>query len=124
MSGPGGANRRQHPRWPARVPLYVALEGELFQKSVAVEARDVSAGGLAFETRTPLPQEARTTIMLGKLEGLPATAHIEARIVHSQPHPDGDGFTIGVQFTRFVDVTPEDLLARMIEPGAQPLAPG
>jgi len=123
MSDPQDRNRRQHPRWPVRLPLYVALSGELYHKTVEVESRDLSAGGLAFETRTALPTAARTTIMLGKLEGLPSTAHIEARIVHCRPHEGGEVFTVGVQFTRFVDVTAEELMARAREAGASPLIP-
>ena len=106
-----GAERRQHPRKPARFPLYVALAGELYHKTVSVEARDLSNGGLAFETKTGLPDGARATVMLGKLDGMPATAHIEARIVHCRPEPDGESFTVGVKFEEFVDVTTEQLLA-------------
>ena len=101
---------RQHPRRPGRFPLYVALQGELYHKMVTVEARDISAGGLAFETRTSLPKDAKTTVMLGKLEGLPGTAHIEARVVHSEPLPGSDSFAVGVRFVRFVDITAEELM--------------
>ena len=106
-------DRRRHPRLAARYPLYVALEGELYQKMVTVEALDISKGGLAFETKTPLPKDAKTTVMLGKLEGLPGSAHIEARVVHSKPIPGSDSFQVGVEFVRFVDITPEELLARV-----------
>jgi hypothetical protein len=96
--------------------MYVALQGELFHKTVGVEAKDISNGGLAFESKTALPQEARATVMLGKLPGLPATAHIEARIVHCEPQGDGETFTIGVKFVRLVDVTAEELVARVSAP--------
>ena len=108
--------RRQHARRPGRFPLYVALQGELYHKMVTVEATDISKGGLAFETKTSLPKDAKTTVMLGKLEGLPGTAHIEARVVHSQPLPGSESFSIGVRFVRFVDITPEELLARVATP--------
>jgi hypothetical protein len=121
MSVPSGAERREHPRHPTRLPLYVALAGELYHKTVGVEAKDISSGGLAFETKTGLPLEARATIMLGKLDGLPSTAHIEARIVHCEPHPDGETFTIGVKFVRLVDVTAAELVAR-VSPGPAPSA--
>jgi PilZ domain len=117
----GGANeRREHPRWPARFPLYVAMAGELFHKTVAVEARDLSSGGLAFETKTAIAKDSRATVMLGKLQGLPATAHIEARIVHCEPSKDGETFTVGVMFVRFVDVTAEDLMKRVSPPEPAP----
>ena len=118
MSGTAKDERRQHPRLPRRFPLYVALQGELYNKMVTVEARDISAGGLAFETQTPLPQDARATVMLGKLEGLPGTAHIEAQVVHSEPLPGSDSFAVGVRFVRFVDITPEELIARVKDPPA------
>jgi hypothetical protein len=118
VSEPSGEERREHTRHPTRLPLYVALSGELYQKTVAVEAKDVSNGGLAFETKTALPLEAQATLMLGKLDGLPSTAHIEARIVHCQPHADGESFTIGVKFVRLVDVTLEELVARVSIPTA------
>lgn len=106
-----GAERRQHPRKPARFPLYVALAGELYHKTVSVEVLDLSNGGLAFETKTALPNGARSTVMLGRLGGMPSTAHIEARIVHCQPLPDGESFMVGVKFEEFVDITAEQLLA-------------
>jgi hypothetical protein len=110
MSG-AGAERRQHPRRPARFPLYVALAGELYHKMVLVEARDISNGGLAFETKTALPDGARSTVMLGRLDGMPATAHIQASIAHCRPQPDGESFMVGVKFEEFVDITTEQLLA-------------
>jgi c-di-GMP-binding flagellar brake protein YcgR len=114
MSGTG-AERRQHPRKPARFPLYVALGGELYHKTVSVQARDLSNGGLAFETSTALPDGARATVMLGRLDGLPRTAHIEARIVHCQPLPDGESFKVGVKFEDLVDITAEQLLAHVTQ---------
>jgi len=105
------ADRRAHPRRAARFPLYVALAGELYHKMVSVDARDVSNGGLAFETKTGLPPGARATIMLGKLEGMASTAHIEAKVVHCRPLGDGETFTIGVEFVEFVEITSDQLLA-------------
>jgi hypothetical protein len=110
MSG-SGSERRQHARRPARFPLYVALAGELYHKMVSVEAKDISNGGLAFETKTGLPEGSRSTVMLGKLDGMPATAHIEARIVHCRPLGDGETFTVGVKFEQFVDISTDQLLA-------------
>lgn len=115
MSGASEDERRQHPRRPGRFPLFVALEGELYHKMVTVEARDISAGGLAFQTQTLLPNDAKTTVMLGSLEGLPASAHIEARVVHSNPLPGSEYFSVGVRFVRFVDITAEELIARVTE---------
>jgi hypothetical protein len=49
--------------------------------------------------------------MLGKLDGMPSTAHIEARIVHCRPLGDGETFTVGVKFEQFVDISTDQLLA-------------
>lgn len=116
MSAPPD-ERRKHPRSPTRFPLYVAIQGELYHKMVTVEARDISAGGLAFEAKSPLPRDAKTTVMLGKLEGLPGTAHIEAQVMHCAPVPGSDSFSVGVRFERFVDITAEELLALVTRTG-------
>ena len=118
MTGASKDERRQHPRRARRFPLYIALHGELYSKMVTVEARDISAGGLAFETGTPIPNGASANVMLGKLDGLPGSAHIEARVVHSQPVPGSESFAVGVRFVRFVDITPEELIARVTTPEA------
>ena len=52
MSVSGGRpERRKHERLVVRVPLYVVVAGEIFQKMVEMESNNVSRGGLAFETR-------------------------------------------------------------------------
>ena len=40
------AERRKHERVPARVPLYVVMGGEIFQKMVELETQNISTGGL------------------------------------------------------------------------------
>ena len=68
MSGPPD-ERRKHPRSPTRFPLYVAIQGELYHKMVTVEATDISAGGLAFETKTPLPKRRQDHGDAGQARG-------------------------------------------------------
>jgi hypothetical protein len=96
-----------------RVPLYVVVEGEIFQKMVEMESNNVSVGGLSFETRREIPLDAEALVMVSRLGDLPPSAQIKARIVHCRPNPATDAFLVGLKFTEFVGVTPEQLLARI-----------
>ena len=105
--------RRKHARIAVRLPLYVALADEVYQKMVSVETRNLSEGGLLFETRTPLPLESESRMMVSRLGGLPDSAHIEARVAHCRHDPASGLYTVGLRFTRFVDVTPAEVIARI-----------
>ena len=111
MSSP--EERRQHVRVPVRVPLYIELPNGIFQKHVAIEARDISVGGLAFTTRRRIPEGSEARLMVARLGDLPDMAQIEARILHVRLAPDGEQYTVGVAFTRLLGVTAEDLIARL-----------
>jgi c-di-GMP-binding flagellar brake protein YcgR len=106
-------DRRQHGRVAVRVPLYVELPGGIFQKHVAIEARDISLGGLSFNTRRRVPEGSEARLMVARLGDLPDLAQIEARVVHTRLAPDGESFTVGVSFTRLVGVTAEELIRRL-----------
>jgi hypothetical protein len=108
-----GQERRQHERFKVRVPLYIELPGGIFQKNVAIESRDISVGGLAFETTRKVPEGAQARIMVARLGGLPDMAQIEARVIRCQPAPDGKSTTVGVVFTKLVGVTAEELITRI-----------
>jgi len=105
--------RRQHERFKIRVPLYIELPGGIFQKNVAIESRDISVGGLSFETARRVPEGAQARIMVARLGGLPDMAQIEARVVRLEPAPGGGATTVGVVFTRLVGVTAEELILRL-----------
>ncbi len=105
--------RRRHQRLRIRVPLYIEHPGGIFQKNVAIEALDVSKGGLSFETSRPVPEGAEARIMVARLGGLPDMAQIEARVIHSETSVDGRSTTVGVQFIQLVGVTAEELIARL-----------
>ena len=107
--------RRQHERFKIRVPLYIELPGGIFQKNVAIESRDISLGGLAFETTRKVPEGAQARIMVARLGGLPDMAQIEARVIRCQRSPDGQSTTVGVVFTKLVGVTAEQLVERLTE---------
>jgi hypothetical protein len=105
--------RRRHERLRIRVPLYIELPSGIFQKNVAIEALDVSKGGLSFETTHRLPEGAEARIMVARLGGLPDRAQIEARIIHCETSVEGDSNTVGVQFSQRLGVTAEELIARL-----------
>ena len=108
-----GEERRQHERLRIRVPLYIELPGGIFQKNVAIESRDVSVGGLSFDTSRKVPEGAQARIMVARLgDDLPDMAQIEARVIHCQRLEDGQT-RVGVVFTRLVGVTAEDLILRL-----------
>jgi PilZ domain len=105
--------RRRHERSRIRVPLYIEFPEGIFQKNVAIEALDVSKGGLSFETSRAVPEGAEARIMVARLGGLPDQAQIEARVIHSEPSVDGRSTLVGVQFIQLVGVTAEELIARL-----------
>ena len=105
--------RRQHERIKVRVPLYIELPVGIFQKNVAIESRDISFGGLSFETTRRVPEGAQARIMVARLGGLPDMAQIEARVIHCERAPDGRSTTVGVVFTKLVGVTAEELVSRL-----------
>jgi c-di-GMP-binding flagellar brake protein YcgR len=78
---------RKHARVRLNVPVYIALEGGTFRKTIPLESRDLSGGGLSFET--------------------------SRKVAHTQKNPDTGRYTVGLEFIEFVNVTREDLLARI-----------
>jgi PilZ domain len=107
------SERRRHARLPIRVPLYIEFPEGIFQKNVAIDALDVSKGGLSFETTRPVPEGAEARIMVARLGGLPDMAQIEARVIHCEASVDGRSTLVGVQFIQLVGVTAEELIARL-----------
>jgi c-di-GMP-binding flagellar brake protein YcgR len=111
---PGDAgDRRKHERVPAKVPLYVVMGGEIFQKMIELETQNISTGGLAFETHREIPLEAESLVMVSRLGDLPPTAQIQGRVVHCHHDAERDVYVVGVTFTKFEGVTPEELSARV-----------
>jgi len=106
-------DRRKHERIAAKVPLYVVMGGEIFQKMIELETRNISAGGLAFETHREIPLEAESLVMVSRLGDLPPTAQIQGRVVRCHHDAERDVYVVGVTFTKFEGVTPEELNARI-----------
>jgi c-di-GMP-binding flagellar brake protein YcgR len=101
---------RRFERVPIRVPLFISHKGTLFEKKIGIECRDISGGGLAFTTNRRIPVEADSKIVVGGLGTLPEDAFIEGRVVYSYKDESSGRYTVGVEFTRFVNTTREALV--------------
>jgi c-di-GMP-binding flagellar brake protein YcgR len=106
---------RVHPRFTIRVPLYINVEGRVFKKKLRLHSRDISAGGLCFTTRQKLPIDARSKVIIGKLGDFLDSAHIEGMVVYLRRDKELKQYSVGVEFTRFVDVEQQALAARLKE---------
>jgi len=105
--------RRKHERVALRVPLYVVIGAEIFQKMVEIETANVSAGGLAFETHREIPLQAESLVMVSRLGDLPASAQIQGQVAYCDHDPERGVYTVGVTFRAFQGVTEEDLKTRI-----------
>ncbi|HEX9187503.1 MAG TPA: PilZ domain-containing protein [Vicinamibacteria bacterium] len=108
-----GVDERQQPRFPIRVPLYIAATGDVVRKTIELESRDISAGGVCFETGQEIPLDARSRIVISRLGDLPHPILIHGRVAWRQKHPFNGRFLVGVEFTEFENVTREEVLARI-----------
>lgn len=105
--------RRRHERVALRVPLYVVIGSEIFQKMVELETADLSEGGLAFDTHRQIPLESESLVMVSRLGDLPPSAQIQGRVAYCRHDPERGVYRVGVTFTSFQGVTPEDLHRRI-----------
>jgi c-di-GMP-binding flagellar brake protein YcgR len=110
---PDGIDRRQHERTTVKVPLYISLDGEVYQKMVEIESQNISVGGLYFETHREIPVQSQSRVMVSRLGDLPDSAHIEATVMHCHRDPATGAFYIGLKFTSFNGVTPEELRTKI-----------
>jgi len=105
-----GVDARHHPRFKVKVPIYISLNGETYRKSIHLESRDVSAGGLSFETTRRIPLDADSRVVIARVGDLAGTALIYGRVAYRQKDPKTRRYTVGLEFTRFVNTTREELL--------------
>ncbi|MFI5184043.1 MAG: PilZ domain-containing protein [Vicinamibacteria bacterium] len=104
---------RAFPRHRVTVPLYISMGGDFLHKSIPLESKDVSGGGISFETTKQIPLEAESSVIVARLGDLGKPAFIHGRVVHSEKNPATDKYIVGLQFTGFVNTTREELLARI-----------
>jgi hypothetical protein len=106
--------QRRFPRHSLQLPLYITVGGGVLRKTVVLESRDVSAGGVAFETSQRIPLAAEAKLVLSKLGDLPEGALILGRVARLGPPDRATGrVLVGVEFTEFVMVTREELVDRI-----------
>jgi c-di-GMP-binding flagellar brake protein YcgR len=84
-----------------------------YERFVPIRSRDISLGGVGFETRRKLPLESESRFMLSSIGDLPDTATIEGKVVYLAQNPVSLRYSVGVEFMRFIHVTPEQLLAKI-----------
>jgi c-di-GMP-binding flagellar brake protein YcgR len=106
-------NKRQHRRFQVRVPVFISVDGEVYRKTVRLQSRDVSAGGLSFETGREVPVSAESRVIVARLGDLEDPALIEGRVARVQLDETTGRYVVGIEFTRFLNVTPEELVERL-----------
>jgi c-di-GMP-binding flagellar brake protein YcgR len=105
--------KRQHERFQVRVPLYISVDGEIFRKTVRIESKDISGGGLSFETGREVPLHAESRVVVARIGDLAEPALIQGRVARIQQDPQTGRYTVGIEFTGFENVTREELIQRI-----------
>lgn len=111
MSADGYSAQRRFPRHRIRIPLLVTLPDVTFRKLIPIHSRDISAGGIGFETSRELPLDSHSSLVISGLAGLPQAAAIEGVVIYSSRDPVSGRYSVGVEFTAFIGVTREELSA-------------
>jgi hypothetical protein len=104
---------RAYPRHRVTVPLYITMGDEYIEKTIPLESKDVSGGGVCFETTKQIPLEAESSVIVAGLGDLGQAAVIHGRVVYLTRNPGTHRYTVGLQFTDFVNTTREALLERI-----------
>src|SRR5258708_441630 len=120
LRGPRGGGRlerdpdkRRYERFKLRVPLYISLEGQLFHKKIHLQSKDVSAGGMSFETSREIPLEAESRVVVSDLGDLSPPTFIRGRVAHIKQDPATGRYMVGLEFIEFVTPPREELAARL-----------
>lgn len=104
---------RRHVRFVAHVPIYIADGGGLVRKTVRLVSRDISEGGLSFETGHQLPLDATSRVVISSLGDIPGPILILGRVAWRRSQPSGGRYLVGIEFTEFENVSRERLLAEI-----------
>jgi hypothetical protein len=91
---------RRHRRFPLRLPVRFALDGESTPLRGDAETEDLGAGGMSLRTTRTFPEGARVTVVLEPGDGADAI-ELAGHVVWTRK---GDGVSgVGVQFDRLAD---------------------
>jgi len=104
---------RIHARFAAHVPIYIAAGPAMLHKTVRLVARDISAGGLCFETGHDVSLEATSRLVIAGFGDIPGPILIHGRVAWRHPHPFNGRYLVGVEFTGFENVSRDRLLAEI-----------
>ncbi len=104
---------RKHIRYVAHVPIYIGDGDALVRKTVRLLSRDISEGGLSFETSRELPLDATSRVVISSLGDIPGPILIRGRVAWRRPQAASGRYLVGVQFTAFENVTRDRLLAEI-----------
>jgi c-di-GMP-binding flagellar brake protein YcgR len=105
------ADGRRHARFAVHVPVYISDGDTMLHKTVRLVSRDISAGGLCFETGHELPLEAASRVVISRVGDLAGPIVIHGRVAWRHPHPFNGRYLIGIEFTGFENITRDRLLA-------------
>jgi c-di-GMP-binding flagellar brake protein YcgR len=109
-----GADARRHERFAIQVPLYITgVEGGTLRKVIRLESKDISAGGVSFETSQKIPLESESRVVVSQVGHLTAQALILGRVARREKDPETGRYIVGLEFTEFVNVTREELMAHI-----------
>jgi len=107
------AEGRRYARFATHVPIYIADGPALLHKTVRLLARDISAGGLCFETGHDLPLESSSRVVISRVGDIPGPILIHGRVAWRQPHPFNGRYLVGIEFTGFENISKDRLIAEI-----------
>lgn len=107
------AEGRRDVRFATHVPLYIVDGPALLHKTVRLVARDISAGGVCFETGRDLPLEASSHVVISRLGDIPGPIMIHGRVAWRQAHPFNGRYLVGIEFTGFENISRDRLIAEI-----------
>jgi c-di-GMP-binding flagellar brake protein YcgR len=107
------AEGRRHARFTVHVPIYIADGDALLHKTVRLVSRDLSAGGLCFETGHEFQLEAASRVVISRVGDIPGPILIHGRVAWRHKHPFNGRYLVGIEFTGFENVSRERLLAEI-----------
>lgn len=107
------AEGRKHARFAVNVPIYIEEGDALLHKTVRLVSRDISAGGICFETGHDFPLEAASRVVISRVGHIPGPILIHGRVAWRHPHPFNGRYLVGVEFTGFENISRDRLLAEI-----------
>jgi c-di-GMP-binding flagellar brake protein YcgR len=112
-ASPNLEEKRQHRRYPVKVPLFISIGGGIYRKTVRLESRDISTGGLSFETGREVPLDAESRVVVARIGDLGEPALIQGRVAHIRQDPSSGTLHGGDRVHGIRQRDPEELQRRI-----------